>query len=532
MNLRGTMLGLTASSLVFLGSPLAAASADPRNASAVLHELPHVTGPIPVTATSQPFLDAQAVLAPLGYVEDEYFLSGDADVYDWAGPDHKVKVIAGPGKYVTRILVMRPRDPARFGGNVEVTVLNASLNMDFGGPTDVDRMVKQGDVWIGITSKAVSANALKKFDPARYAPLDWGNPAPPEKRCANPTMIPTYMAGSKAEMEAAVKAGLESSWPESEDGLVWDMLGQLGLLLKSDQRSKILPGFSKPMVFMSGISQSAIYMRTWIAGFHNLYRTPDGKPVYDGYLAIVGPAMIRINQCAADMPLSDPKQKLVPPDVPFISISSEGEMWQGRYTQQPDAFTPTGGIVTYEVAGASHQAGDVPGLAPDKISFASIQDMMKAGMKMPDTAGLAKMMPAGTEHNDFIWQPLVRGAFRNLELWARKGIRPPEAPRIALDANLEIKRDKNGNAIGGLRMPYIDVPTAAHTGYLSAGGMGGVMGTKRPFSPNTLKVMYPDHAAYVAQFSTATDRLVAGRWISVEDGEALKKAAAASHVPD
>jgi Alpha/beta hydrolase domain len=242
--------------------------------------------------------------------------------------------------------------------------------------------------------------------------------------------------------------------------------------------------------------------------------------------------MIRINQCAADMPLADPMQKLTPPDVPFISISSEGETWQGRYTQQPDAFTREGGIVTYQVAGASHQAGDIPGRAPDKIYFASIQDMMKAGIKMPDTAGLSKMMPADAEHNDFIWQPLVRGAFHNLELWAREGIRPPEAPRISLDDKLEIKRDQNGNAIGGLRMPYIDAPTAAHTGYMTVGGFGGVMGTKKPFQPATLKAMYPDHAAYVASFSAATDRLVAGRWISAEDGEAMKKAAAASHVPD
>ena len=66
-------------------------------------------------------------MAAVGYVEEEYFLSGEANTYDWTGTGHGVKVIAGPGKYVTRILVRRPRDPARFGGNVEVTVLNASI---------------------------------------------------------------------------------------------------------------------------------------------------------------------------------------------------------------------------------------------------------------------------------------------------------------------------------------------------------------------------------------------------------------------
>ncbi|MEY2927279.1 MAG: hypothetical protein RL367_1756, partial [Pseudomonadota bacterium] len=216
------------------------------------NSLPQVSAAIPVTADSKPFLYAQNQLDNVGYVEDEYFLSGQANVYDWASSGHRVKIVAGPGHYVTRILVMRPRDPAKFGGNVEVTVLNASLNLDFGGPTDFAQMVKQGDVWIGITTKAVTANALKKFDPARYAPLDWNNPAPPASRCANPTMIPTYMAGStRAAVEAMLKSGPKSSWPETEDGLVWDMLGQLGLLLKSDQRDRILPGFARPWVFMT-----------------------------------------------------------------------------------------------------------------------------------------------------------------------------------------------------------------------------------------------------------------------------------------
>jgi hypothetical protein len=282
---------------------------------------------------------------------------------------------------------------------------------------------------------------------------------------------------------------------------------------------------------MTGVSQSAIYIRTWLAAFHNRYRTADGKPVYDGYLAVVGPAMIRINQCAADVALEDPAQKLVAPDVPFISISSEGEMWQGRFTHQSDAFTGKGGIVTYEVAGASHRAADVPGLAPDTISFAAPKDMARAGFQMPGAGGVSDSMPAGSLPNDFIWQPLIRGAFHNLQLWVRKGVKPPQAPGIAVDATGEIRRDAFGNALGGVRMPYIEAPVASHTGYLTAGGIGGVTGVKKPFPPETLKTLYPDDAAYVAKFSAAADRLLAGRWISVEDAVAMKRAVSAAPLP-
>jgi hypothetical protein len=518
-----------ASAALILSTLPAAVSA--KNATTPAQVLPQVSAPIPVTPDSRPFLGAKAAMDAVGYVEEEYFLSGSANTYDWTGKGRGVKVVAGPGKYVTRILVRRPRDPAKFGGNVEVTVLNASLNVDFGGPTDFARMVKQGDVWIGITTKAVTANALKKFDAARYAPLDWSNPAPADGRCAHPTMIPTYMAGGKDVIEAMIKAGIKSSWPEYEDGLVWDMLGQLGLLLKSEKRSAILPGFSKPFVYMTGVSQSAIYIRTWIAGFHDRYRTADGKPVYDGYLGIVGPSMIRINQCAEDVPLEDSSQKLTPPDVPFISISSEGEMWQARYTHQPDAFTRKGGIISYEVAGASHMAGDVQGKGPDTLAFAPIPDMIKSGAQFGAATGMPKLLPAGALPNDFVWLPLQRGAFHNLQLWARSGVKPPRAPAIKLDAKLEVARDARGNAIGGVRMPYINAPKAAYTGYLTPGGMGGVMGAKRPFSAEMLKSLYTDQAAYAAKFSTATERLLKGRWITPEDAAAMKATVSAPPKP-
>jgi Alpha/beta hydrolase domain len=509
---------ITSSTAAATGLALLAAPASAKEAT------PSVSAPIPVTSESRPFLGAQATMAKHDYVEEEYFLSGTANTYDWTGKGHRVKLIAGPGKYVTRILVRRPRDAAKFGGNVEVTVLNASLGVDFGGPTDFARMVKQGDVWIGITTKALTANALKKFDPVRYAPLDWSNQAPADKRCARPSMIPTYMIGPKDQVAELMKSGPAGSFPESEDGLVWDILGQLGQLLKSDARSAILPGFKKPMVFMTGVSQSSIYIRTFIAGFHDRFHTADGKPVYDGYLGVVGPAMAAINQCAGDVALDDPKQKLVRPSVPFISISSEGEIWQARYTWQKDAMTRKGGIVSYEVAGASHQAREVPGLVPDTLSFAPVPDMIKAGMIIPKGALALGDLPAGTQPNDYIWQPLIRGAYYNLQLWAKSGTLPPRAPRIALDANLEIQRDANGNALGGLRMPYIDAPLAGHWGYMTPYGMGGVRGYKRPFSPDTFSTLYPSNASYVGKFEAATDKLMAGRWILAEDAEAMKAA--------
>lgn len=109
-----------------------------------------VSKPIPVTTTSRPFLEAGAEMAAVGYVEEEFFLSGYANVYDREGEDKNLKIVAGPGKYTTRILVRRPRDPAKFSGNVEMTILNATYRVDAGGMADFGGMVKRGDVWMGL----------------------------------------------------------------------------------------------------------------------------------------------------------------------------------------------------------------------------------------------------------------------------------------------------------------------------------------------------------------------------------------------
>ena len=53
--------------------------------------MPKLTGPIPVTADSFPFLAANRVFLPLdlqkaGYVEEEFIVSGTANVYDFWRP--------------------------------------------------------------------------------------------------------------------------------------------------------------------------------------------------------------------------------------------------------------------------------------------------------------------------------------------------------------------------------------------------------------------------------------------------------------
>ena len=83
-----------------------------------------------------------------------FFQSGTANVYD---EDEKGNLIVTTSNapYTTRILVRRPADKKKFSGNVIVEVLNASAMFDI----DRDwillwkKIVRDGDIYIGITSK-------------------------------------------------------------------------------------------------------------------------------------------------------------------------------------------------------------------------------------------------------------------------------------------------------------------------------------------------------------------------------------------
>lgn len=89
---------------------------------------------IPETEDSFPYLSqgegctkGGIDLGSYGYVEKEYFISGNANIYKTK--DDKLAT-ASDADYVNRILVFQPEDPADFSGQVYVEILNASSYVD------------------------------------------------------------------------------------------------------------------------------------------------------------------------------------------------------------------------------------------------------------------------------------------------------------------------------------------------------------------------------------------------------------------
>ena len=194
--------------------------------------LPHVTGPLPVTATSYPFGAADHTLVPedlskVGYVEEEYLVSGKANVYTWPGPG-PAAVRTPDAPYTTRILVRRPAKASRFSGNVVVEMLNPSnlFDLNIGWALAHRQMVRNGDAWVGITDKPIDVVALKNFDPARYALAVVREPAGARR----PGQLPNPV--SSVDSTTASRA--------TEDGLALDIYSQVGALVRSRDRANPL----------------------------------------------------------------------------------------------------------------------------------------------------------------------------------------------------------------------------------------------------------------------------------------------------
>src|SRR5579863_8715129 len=261
-----------------------------------------LTGPIPVTADSYPFLSASRVFTPLdlkkaGYVEEEFIVSGTANVYDWAA-DGSLTVKTPNAPYSTRILVRRPADRARFSGHAIVELLNPARRFDWAMMSGYSRdsFIEHGDAWVGVTMPG-SVDALHKFNPARYPSVAFANPDPSE----------TCAAGR----------GGAAATSDQEDGLKWDMLSQVAAALKNGA------GLNARYLYMT--SQGADVL-TYAAAIQTHANLENNKPVYDGFLVKTPGAVGRIRRCAPAVPRGDPRQTIQNVGVPVIEVVAQGEI--------------------------------------------------------------------------------------------------------------------------------------------------------------------------------------------------------------
>ena len=494
--------------------------------------IPAVAGPIPVTADSYPFCSASRTNAPqdlsgVGYVEEEYLVVGFANIYDF-NADGKVVVKTSNAQYGTRLLLRRPVSSKKFSGTVVVELLNptALYDLDFQWQFTRDYFIEHGDAWVGITSKPIAAKALKTFDPKRYAAVSWANPLPADQTCSNPVSL------------------LPDSTPATENGLIWDIVSQVGVLLKSGVAQNPLKGFPVKRLFLTGYSQTGGYVVTYANFIRPLLGALAGnkKPIYDGYLIGDGDGILApLSQCSAPLKPGDERFIIKPRREPVISVVSQ-VLWTGAGADRTDSDSPKDRYRRYEIAGASHINQRALGLWPKP------EDMVKAGITAPppnckefSTYGLT----------DFPSEYFMSAAFANLDAWVKSNIAPPKVARIKVSPAHEgskptwpptppsLELDKNGNAVGGVRSPNLDVPIATYYAFSTpadpadpaSGLFCSLVGYKIPFKKDVISELYPTHDSYVKKVSSQVDALVKARLVTKSDGQKIKNESAKAAVP-
>src|SRR5579863_6936420 len=449
---------------------------------------PKLTGPIPVTADSYPFLAANRTLQPLdlqkaGYVEEEFIVSGSANVYDWAA-DGSLSVKTPNAPYSTRILVRRPKDPARFSGHAIVELLNPARRFDWAMMSGYSRdtFIDRCDAWVGVTMPG-SVDALHRFNPARYPSVAFANPDPSES-CAS-------------------GRGGAAATSDQEEGLRWDMISQVGAALKNGA------GLNARYLYMT--SQGADVL-TYAAAIQTHANLENGKPVYDGFLVKTPGSVGRIRRCAPAIAKGDPRQT-IRVGVPFIEVVAQGEISDDY--RRPDSDQANDRFRIYEVAGAAHI---------DKWAYRELpvmQDQLAAigtpGQGTPEWPFSIKCDPEIPLQDHPLLKYIFDGAFVNLEQWASKGIAPPKAERISL---------KDGVATGGVRNPYVDVPAASYTFTSPGPGTCRELGSTAAFDSAKIDSLYGSRKKYEEKVAQLVDGMVKERWITKSDGEKIKAEAA------
>jgi hypothetical protein len=475
--------------------------------------VPKVNGPLPITADSYPFMAAGKLIEPIdlakyGYVEEEYLVSGTANVYDWA-PNGALTVKIPNAPYTTRILVRRPANAAQFSGNVIVEPLHEPRGHDWAlmWGYSYDYFLEHHDAWVGVTMDPQSAAALKKFNAARYAAVTWANPNPSEA-CA---------AGGRGRGNAAPQTS------DVEEGLRWDIFSQVAALLKGEAGGGPLAGFRVEEVYM-GTQDTAI--TTYVAAVQNTAMLANGMPAYDGFVIKSGGAPGRIRRCAAAPGPDDPRRIVKNIDVPVINVEAQGEVVQLAPLRRPDSDDPRDRFRQYEVAGASHMDNRVyrfiPALAEEAKAGADTKGETNA-WPFPGGEGCEPQIPITSV---YLMSYTFHAAFMNLDTWVRKGIAPPKGQPIQITGtgpDAKVAMDQFGNALGGVRSPYVDVPVATYVPN-AAGPMGTCrqLGYKVPFEFSKLDSMYGSAKNYASKVNQSVDRLVKERYLTESDGKKIK----------
>jgi hypothetical protein len=418
-------------------------------------------------------------LSEKGFVEQQFFMSGNAQKYKAAGnwaSDGKwgATVVSTANPYNTAVIVRRPADPARFNGVVLVEWLNVStgypLDVDWG--MDREAILREGYAYVGVNTQKVGIEGVQKLK--QYATM--------------------YANGSIPD-----------------DKLAYDIMSQAGKAVR-EQTATLLGPLQPKVVIATGHSQSAGALITYA----NAVQPIEG--IFDG-IFIHGRSNSGLKLNSADGVPPSVAALRTDTKVPIFMIQSEMDvaLMAPATSKQID----TNMLRHWEVAGTSH----ADQYLLDNIALVSGREV---AWTPPACSNAYNQTP--------FYMAQIAGV-HHLKEWIMNGTVPPLAPRMQRDALGSIKKDANGNAIGGLRLPELEAPVAKYSqGNTTKGSLAFLDlfactagGATTPFTAAKLATLYPTHADYVSKYKAAADAAVAkGHIRPVDRDNAVFRAQAAA----
>ena len=444
-------------------------------------------GPVPeadlLTGGSGTFLAASSMRPlPANWLEEEYALQGTAISYvaDGELPADGTYTLRenATADYRTRIVVRRPTSAEDFNGSVVVEWLNVSggvdANPDFAYLTD--ELFRDGYAWVGVSAQHVGVEG-------------------------GPVLVSTPVSE-----EAGAGKGLRVLDPDRYESLshpgdafAYDIFTQVARRLRVRGDDSLLGDLEPTLLLAVGESQSAFMLTTYANGVHPLVQQYDAFLIHSrgGGAAPLGEPGTGIDLLSG---ISGAATRVrADLSVPALILETETDLlFVLNYypARQPD----TDFLRTWEIAGTAHA---------DSYLLGDIGDLLDC----------AAAINAGPHH--FV----AKAALRHLDSWARGGDAPPEAPRLEITEGGEAPafvRDDNGNALGGIRTPQVDVPVDALSGEPVGGSIACTLfGSTTPLPSERLAELYESREAYLGAYTKAADAAIQSGFVLAEDRDAL-----------
>jgi hypothetical protein len=457
-----------------------------------------VSESIPIDRRSVPFgtaflpeLNMGIDLSRYGYAEEEYLFRGTATVWrHGAGGNHEA--VRSDLPFCTRVLVRRPAS-GRSSGLLQVEPLHPDLDSALVWNAIHPWILRGRHSWMGVTVFAPVARQLAEFvDPERYAEVD----------------IP-------------------------EDGMLYDVLG-------AAIRSAIAGDFgpiTADRIILAGMSATGSFTRVTLQdGFHERWTRADGRRLIDGYVIGIssgGAGMAgypSLSSEDAELAPDDPRRTIAPRDAVAFEVLSETEAETHERVTREDSDEPGSLYRLYEIGATAH-------IEAHPSVLTNLQQYERCG-------GVRPAFEVREQRSDARFDLYLRGAFEAMERWLANGELPPRAERFQHRTGTEeLVRDADGNVLGGVRTPWLTVPTAAYAPHSTASEeserppewmpfgdpqmLARLVGSMHPFSIAELRERYGSRATYLDRFTLAVRDEVRRGLLLEEDADELLRDAPA-----